>query len=669
MTELEAKKRIAQLIKEIEHHADLYYKKDTPSISDEAYDSLFQELVSLEQAFPHLQKKDSPTLRVGGKILEGFEKATHRFPQWSFDNIFNWEDLQKWEEKIQRFIEKEPDLKNEPLEYIVELKIDGLKVILDYEHGVFVRGATRGDGVIGEDITENLKMIRDIPLIVEDKRPFSVVGETWIEKSQLEKINKERKKNNLDPYANPRNLAAGTLRQLDTRIVGSRNLKTFVYDIDSKEIVFTTHREELDFLKSLGCIVNDQFLHTTSIKDIQDFYKHWTSIRHDQQYGVDGLVIKINSKKICDTLGYTAKAPRFAVAYKFPAEQQTTKVHNIIIQIGRTGVLTPVAELDPVMIDGSTVTRATLHNSDEIERLDLCIGDTVIIEKAGDIIPKIKEVLPGLRTGKEKKIDIQSLAHEQGFNIYKEVSSAGVTSWYVDEQHQEVQIQYLSYAVSKRALNIDGMGEKQVRAVYEAGYVKNLSDIFHLNYEQIIKLPLFKEKATNNLLEAIRTARKTDLPTFITALGIRHVGEEVAELYAREFKSLKKIMNASFEDLVAIHGIGEQIAESTIEYFNKQENQDEIARLEKVLTIEKPMSQEGDRLQGLSFVLTGTLKNFSRDQMKQEIKKRGGKVLSQMSSQVTYLVAGEKAGSKLQKAQELNIPILDEDEFTKGFLR
>ncbi len=665
MNEQEAKKRILLLEKELRTHAKLYYTKDTPIISDEAYDSLYQELVSLEQAFPHLRSHNSITHTVGDSILEGFEKAEHKFPQWSFDNVFDWESLQKWEAKILRFIEKDSRLKKEKLEYVVELKIDGLKVILDYENGFFVRGATRGDGVIGENITENLKRISEIPQSIKEKKSLSVVGEVWIEKKQLDIINKERIKEDLQPYANPRNLAAGTLRQLDTRVVRKRNLKIFTYDFDSKDINLIHHTDELQRLRELGFVINSEYLVTDSLRSIQDFYKKWVGIRNNQEYGIDGLVIKINNNLICNSLGYTAKAPRFAVAYKFPAEQKTTTVEDITFQIGRSGVLTPVAELTPVLIDGSTVKRATLHNMDEIERLDVRIGDTVVVEKAGDIIPKIKQVLPSLRKGTEKRFNLEKSAKEQNINIKKEVSAAGVTSWYVDGNYDEVTIQYLTYAVSKRALNIDGMGEQQVRALYTAGFIKTVSDIFTLTPDQIITLPLFKEKATNNLIDAIKKARSMTLTTFITALGIRHVGEEVADIYAQSFKNITSLMNASYDELTLLHGVGEQIAESTIGYFSDENNKKEITYLEKLCEIINTPKEVSDIFSGLSFVVTGTLRNFSRDEIKKDIKQKGGRVVAQITKNVDYLIAGEKPGSKLEKAQNFNIPILSEEEYEK----
>lgn len=665
-----SRKHMQYLVDELNRHADLYYKKDAPEISDEAYDSLYQELVRLEKKFPEHVLEISPTQNIGGKILDGFEKAEHNYRQWSFDNIFDWEGLQKWEQKIQRFIAKEPSLKNEVLDYVVELKIDGLKVILDYENGVFVRGTTRGDGIIGENITENLKMIQDIPHAIAEKKNISVIGEVWIEKKELEIINQKRKIKNLPAYANPRNLAAGTLRQLDTSIVRKRNLKIFTYDFDSNEIDIKLHTKELLFLNDHGFVINKEFLATSSLKKIQDFYLDWVDMRKKQEYGIDGLVIKINNNTICRALGYTAKAPRFAVAYKFPAEQKTTQVLDITLQIGRTGVVTPVAELDPVLVDGSLVKRASLHNIDEIERLDLRIGDRVIIEKAGDIIPKVKKVITGLRTGDEQKFSLKKKSQEQGMSIRKEVSSAGVTMWYVDEKNDEVQIQYLSYVVSKKAFNIDGMGERHVRALYDAGFIKNPSDIFKLTFDDVVSLPLFKEKATNNLLKAIIAAKQMSLATFITALGIRHVGEEVADIYAGEFKYLDILMQASYEDLMNIHGIGNQIAEATYEYFHDEINHTEINELLKYISIEKNIQTDiAQTCTNLSFVITGTFDSITRDDLKALIKSKGGKVLSQVSTKTDYLIAGKKAGSKLTKAESLAIPILNEQEFHNTFMQ
>lgn len=424
MNERQAHKRMEVLVRELQEHAKHYYQEDAPTISDEAYDSLYRELVSLEQAFPHLQNPDSPSRVVGGKILEGFSKVEHNFPQWSFDNVFSWHELQKWEEKIQRLIGKEPSLKSEKLDYIVELKIDGLKIIVDYENGEMVRAATRGDGRVGEDITENIRMVNDVPESIRERESFSAIAEAWIEKKELERINREREKLGEEPYANPRNLAAGTLRQLNTAVVRERKLQTFFYDLESRDKEFTTHARELDFLREQGFSICPEYLVTDTLKDIEDFYQLWTIKRSKQDFGVDGLVIKINNKTIARTLGYTAKAPRFAVAYKFPAEQQTTQVRDIVLQIGRSGILTPVAELVPVLIDGSLVSRASLHNMDEIERLDVRIGDTVVVEKAGDIIPKIKEVLPALREKNASVFNIEKYLKQNHLEAEKKSHAA-----------------------------------------------------------------------------------------------------------------------------------------------------------------------------------------------------------------------------------------------------
>jgi DNA ligase (NAD+) len=664
MNEKEAQQKIKQLTQTLHYHSDLYYRTDNPEISDEVYDSLYQELVSLEQAFPQFKDTLSPTVRVGGLMLDGFEKIPHIFPQWSFDNLFDWNDLQKWESKIHRFIEKEPSLLSEKLDYITELKIDGLKVILDYENGRLVRAATRGDGVMGENITENIKTIKQIPLVVSETRSFSVVGEVWIKKSDFKSINQERIKQDLPPYANPRNLAAGTLRQLDTSVVAERNLQIFVYDLNSNDMTWITHDAELAWLRSFGFPVNNESRLCETMNDVQNYYHNWVSGRHDQEYGIDGMVIKINNTKICNTLGYTAKAPRFAIAYKFPAEQKTTRVRAIITQVGRTGVLTPVAELEPVLVDGSMVKRATLHNQDEIERLDIRIGDTVIIEKAGDIIPKIKSVIMELRSPLSEKFSLPNYFKQQGLQVKKEISDTGVVSWYlVDMYSDEQSIMRLTYFASKKAMNIEGMGEKHIRALYTAGFIKTFSDIFLLQKEQIISLPLFKEKATQNLLEAIEKSKKTTAQSLLTGLGIKHVGEEVAELYAKHIHPIEQIIDRDIQTLVPIDGIGQKIAESTVMWFQNVDNVQEFKTLISMLDISDGSSYiNSTQLKGLTFVITGSFDGYSRDHLKDIIKRNGGNVSSSISSKTDFLLAGEKAGSKLANAQALNIRIINEHD-------
>lgn len=671
MTEKEAKKRIDSLIKEIEKHSFLYHTKDAPEISDEAYDALLKELGHLEEKFPKLKRLDSPTQKVGGKILEGFEKVRHTVPQWSYDNIFNFEEILAWEKKVNRFIEKAGGLQDDKLDYIVELKIDGLKVVLTYDGGEFILGATRGDGEVGEDITENLKMVRNIPNKIKDKRNFVAVGEAWIKKSDLEKINKERERDGLPKYANPRNLAAGTLRQLDTSVVAKRNLQTFIYDIEfpnlSIDRKIKTHKEELDFLKSLGFNVNKDYKLCKNAKEIEDFYKSWVHKKESQEYGIDGVVIKINSKRICETLGYTAKSPRFGVAYKFPAEEVTTVVEDIVVQIGRTGALTPVAHLKPVSVAGSTVSRATLHNQDEIDRLDVRIGDTVIIRKAGDIIPEVVSVLKDLRTGKEKKFSIEDFAKRHKWEIVKErVGKNDSAAWYIkDKNLPAIRLENLIHFVSKKGMNIVGLGEKIVEFLVEEGMVTERKDIFELKFGDIEGYEGFKEKSINNLLNSIKNSRDVELSKFIFSLGIRHVGEETAELLAKRFKTINNLRKATVEDLEKIDGVGDVVARSVVSWFA---NKDNSLELDGLLQYVKPKhSDEATSLKllGKVFVLTGTLSNMSRDEAKERIKASGGKVSSSVSKNTDYVVVGADPGSKFTDAQKLGVKILNENEFEK----
>ncbi len=671
MTQKEAEKRIKTLVKEIEKHSRLYHTEDTPEISDEAYDALVRELIDLETQFPKLKSKNSPTAKVGGKILEGFVKVKHVVPQWSYDNIFDFAELRAWEEKVKRFIAKEGGLKDEKLDYIVELKIDGLKVVLTYDGGEFVLGATRGDGEVGEDITENLRVVRNIPANVSDKRNFVAVGEAWMKKSDLGKINAEREKDNLPKYANPRNLAAGTLRQLDTSVVAKRNLQTFVYDIEFPNLAsdrkIKSHAEELEFLAEQGFRVNSEWRLCKSVEDIEKFYQAWIDKRDKEEYGIDGVVIKINSKRICEVLGYTAKSPRFGVAYKFPAEEVTTVVEDIAVQIGRTGAITPVAHLRPVLVAGSTVSRATLHNQDEIDRLGVRIGDTVIIRKAGDIIPEVLQVLTDLRTGKEKKFSIPEYAKKHNLQIEKGKSGKDESvAWYVkDKNHAAIKLENMIHFVSKKGMNIVGMGEKIVEFFMEQGLVTERKDIFELEAGDMTGLEGFKEKSIQNLLEAIEESKNVALGKFIYSLGIRHVGEETAELLADEFKTIVSLRKATFEKLEAVEGVGGVVAQSIIDWFADAENAREIDGLLEYLRIQKVGGKIQNTLSGKTFVLTGTLSSMSRDEAKKRIKDLGGKVTGSVSKETSYVVAGADPGSKYDNAVKLGVEILNEKAFEK----
>ncbi len=545
-----------------------------------------------------------------------------------------------------------------------------MKVVLTYEGGEFVLGATRGDGEVGEDITENLKVVKNIPASVSDKRNFVAIGEAWIKKSDLEKINKEREKQDLPKYANPRNLAAGTLRQLDTGAVAKRNLQTYVYDIEFPNLTadrkIKTHKEEMEFLAQQGFNVNKTWRLCKSIEEIEKFYQSWIGKRDKEEYGIDGVVIKINSKRICETLGYTAKSPRFGVAYKFPAEEVTTVVEDIAVQIGRTGAITPVAHLRPVLVAGSTVSRATLHNQDEIDRLGVRIGDTVIIRKAGDIIPEVLQVLTDLRTGKEKKFSIPEYAKKHNLQIEKGKSGKDESvAWYVkDKNHAAIKLENMIHFVSKKGMNIVGMGEKIVEFFMDEGLVTERKDIFELEAGDMTGLEGFKEKSIQNLLEAIETSKNVALGKFIYSLGIRHVGEETAELLAEHFKNLQNLRKAKIEELENIDGVGAVVGQSVMEWFTDKENALELDGLLKHLKIQDVKGKSKNLpFVGKTFVLTGTLSSMSRDEAKAKIKSLGGKVSSSVSKETSYVVAGADPGSKYDNALKLGVEILDERQF------
>lgn len=670
MSSGEIKKRMQKLYEIVRYHRDLYHTKDTPEISDEAYDSLVDELQKLEIKYPELKEKNSPTEQVGGEVIDAFQKVPHKYRQWSYDNIFDYDDLVAWEQKIQRFISKEESLKNEKLEYVAELKIDGLKIIVEYKNGDFFRAVTRGDGEIGEDISHNVKTIESIPKKLPKKISGIFVGEAWLSKQQFQKINQEREKNNEPIFANPRNAAAGTLRQLDSGVAKKRKLDSFFYDINEIYGVSTpkTQIDQLSLLKELGFEVESHSKLCKTKDDIQNFYTTWSEKKHSQQFNIDGIVIKINSKKIHDVLGYTGKAPRFGVAYKLPAEEKTTIVEDIDVQIGRTGALTPVAHLKPVQIDGSMVSRATLHNQDEIDRLDIRIGDTVVIKKAGDIIPEVSRVLTDLRNGKEKKFSIEQFAQKKGWEIYKEKTGKDLprqagdsAAWYISaEGNDEIQIQKIIHFVSKKGLNIVGFGREYVRTFYQENLIRTIEDVFSLREEELLKLPGFKQRSVTNLLGAIEESKQVPLSKFLFSLGIRHVGEETAVLLSKHFGNLQKISTATFDELTAIDGIGDIVAQSIVEYFDTTDLSGVLSHLR--LTKDTTNSQ---KLEGKTIVVTGTLQNMSRDEIKETIRQHGGTVASSVSKNTDFVVVGENAGSKKDEAEALGIKILSEDEFQK----
>lgn len=663
-------KKIAQLRELVEHHRLQYYTNDAPEISDEAYDALIRDLIDLEERL-HIPEADRTSQRVGGKILEGFSKTIHEVPQWSYDNVFGFDELTRWDERNRKILEKAENGKARAVwNYACELKIDGLKIILTYRSGNLVMGATRGDGTVGEDITENIRMIKSIPKKIKDTRDLVIIGEVWMKKSDLEKINKERVAAELPEYANPRNLAAGTLRQLDTNIVAGRDLQVFFYDLTvlGEDEPFDTHEKELDHLRGLGFSVNPETETVNSLEKVQAYVDKWVPLRHDEQYGVDGVVIKLDDTSLRADLGYTAKSPRFGVAYKFPAEEVTTVVENIDIQVGRTGVLTPVAHVQPVLVAGSTVSRATLHNQDEIDRLDVRIGDTVILRKAGDIIPEILQVLPELRKKGARKFVIPHTCPVCNSPVTKRKGGLGADSvaLYCTNRHCPAQsLENLIHFASKKAMNIVGLGEKIVEKLVAENIISTPLDIYSIKKEDVIDLEKFGDQSADNLIANIEKSKATTLQKFLFALGIHHIGEETADLIAQsiDFKNnndlLKKLVAITDEDLIKINGIGETVAESFVDYIQDRERQGIIKGLLEILTFEKKVKASGS-LTGKTFVITGTLETMSRDEAKEKIKALGGKVSSSVSKSTDYVVVGENPGSKYDDAVKLGVDILDE---------
>lgn len=694
MNKEKAKKRIEKLTKEIDRLRYLYHVKDDPSVDDIVYSSLMDELSKLESEFSDLKSKNSPTQRIGGKPLEKFKKVEHKVKQWSFGDLFNFSELKKWEKKIKRMIEKYPDLINEKLEYCCEIKIDGLKLILTYENGELITAATRGDGKIGEDVTHNVKTIQSVPLQLDEKIDLVVVGEAWLSESRLIKINAEREKNDEAPFANPRNAAAGSIRQLNPKVVANRGLSTFIYDIDDiqtndTQIKFPENQiEELKLLEKLGFKINSHYKLCKNIQQIEDFYRNWIDQKDKQEYGIDGLVIKINSKKIQDKLGYTGKSPRWGIAYKFPAERTTTVVEDISVQVGRTGVLTPVAHLRPVQVAGSVVSRATLHNESEIKKLDLKIGDTVVIQKAGDIIPEVIEVLKNLREGKEKNFDMMKACEEIcGGEVVKEkigVKSDDESAAYYCKNKNSFAIQKekIRHFVSKKGMNIDGLGEKIVEQLMNEGLISDVADIFDLTLGDLVPLERFADKSAENLIESIEKSKTVQFEKFLFGLGIRYIGEETTilvknnlpKIFNQKIKSLQDVINnfskSKLEDWMDIDGIGDRAAESLVNWFSDEQN---IRLLEKM--IERGLNikiQIGENKNSInskfvekSFVLTGSLQLMTRDEAKEKIRNVGGKISSSVSKNTDFVIVGKKAGSKRVKAEKLGVKILNEDEFEK----
>lgn len=665
--------RVAKLKETIEYHRYNYHVLDKEEISSEALDSLKKELNDIEEKFPSLRTSDSPTQRVAGGLLKEFVKVTHKVPQWSLNDAFSAEDIIAFDERVKKFLKTETG-KNLMPEYVCELKIDGLKVILEYEKGILKRASTRGDGKIGEDVTLNVKTIEAVPLKLSEQIDVIVVGEVWLSKTNLKKLNEQRKKDDEQEFANSRNAAAGSVRQLDSKIVAKRKLDNFVYDIDylSGKNFPDTQIDELEYLQKLGFKVNKNFVKAKGPKDIINFWKEWQKKAPKEDYLIDGVVIKVNDRKYQELLGYTGKSPRFAIALKFPAEQVTTVVEDIIFQVGRTGVITPVAHLRPVSVAGSTVSRATLHNEDEIRRLDVRIGDTVILQKAGDVIPDIVSVVKEMRTGKEKEfIWPKKISACGGDGSIERVP--GQVAWRCVNKNSSAQLRRkLYHFVSKKAFDIDGLGPKVIDLLLDNNIIADYDDIFTIKKGDLVGLPRFAEKSVDNLVTSIEKARTISLARLIVAISIPQVGEETALDLALHFKTLENLRMADFEELEKLEGVGPIVAQSIIRWFKDKNNIKTLDNLLLNVKIKKiEVFGEGEKslksslVSGKTFVFTGTMPNLSRESAKEMARSLGGNVSESVSKKTDFLVAGESAGSKLDKAKSLGIKILSEEEFLK----
>lgn len=653
----DVRERARKLREAIEYHNHRYYVLDAPEISDAAYDALLQELITLEERYPALRTPDSPTQRVGGAPIAGFAKVRHEVPQWSFDNVFSEEEFAAFHERVRKNLGgKEP-------EYVCELKIDGFKIVLTYEKGVLICAATRGDGEVGEDVTANVRTIRSVPLRLNQEVGCIVEGEIWLPKKEFERMNRERKNAGEPEFANPRNAAAGTVRQLDPRVVAKRRLECFVYDIAKiGGAQPKTQWEELAMLEQLGFLVNPHRERVLGVAGVMQYYEKWKNRREQEEYQVDGFVIKVNSLEDQKRLGYTSKAPRFGVAFKFPAEEATTVIEDIQLQVGRTGVVTPVAHLRPVRIAGSVVSRATLHNEDYIRRLDVRVGDTIVLRKAGDVIPEVVRVLPEMRTGREVPYVFPKYVEACGGPIERIPGQAAYRCVRKDSYAQL--LRRLVYFASRPAFDIDGLGPKIIELLVKRGLVSGFDDFFTLTEGDLVGLPGFGEVSARNLVSAIAARRQISLGRFLTALGIEHVGEETAHTIASALRTIERVRSADMDELLAIDGVGEVVARSLYEWMRDSGHRSMLDRLLREVKVlpERPVSS-GSPLSGKTVVFTGTLTSLSRDEAKRRLRAAGGKPAGSVSKETDFVVAGTEAGSKLTQAKKLGIRVIGEKEF------
>ena len=656
---MNAEKYINELIDKINYHNEKYYNEDSPEISDMEYDNLVKELIKLEEQYPQFKQIDSPTNRVGGKALEKFNQITHKIPMLSLSNAYSELDLKDFDKRVK-------DMVNGEVEYVVEFKIDGLSVGLTYNNEEFKYGATRGNGIVGEDITQNLMTIKSIPLKIKDGGEIVVRGEVYISKDNFNKVNEKQEEQGLQIFANPRNLAAGSLRQLDSKLTAKRPLDIFIFNLEhAQNHNFKSHSESLEFLKDLGFSVSPNYKVCKSIEEVIEHIEYWTDNRCTLGFEIDGMVIKVNNLDQREAMGYTAKSPRCAIAYKFPAEKKKTKIIDIIVEVGRTGTITPTAVLEPVRLAGTSVSRATLHNEDYIREKDIKINDTVIVQKAGDIIPQVLEVVKEERNGDEVDFNMPNICPVCSEPTVRLEGEAAVKCINISCPAQ-IRRGIIHFA-SREAMNIDGLGESIITLLLNENIIKDISDLYTINKEDIVSLERMGEKSATKLINAINKSKENDLWRLINGLGIKFIGTKGAKILANSFKDIDKIMDATSSELVNLEEFGETMANSVVQFFKEEKNIKVIEKLKECGLNTKAIENENDNInkvfEGMKIVLTGTLPTLKRNDAKEMIESRGGKATSSVSKSTSFVLAGEEAGSKLTKANELGIKVIDEDTF------
>lgn len=665
MNKQKAKQRIEELRELTEYHSKKYYDDDEPEISDFEYDMLMNELKNLEKQYPDLITTDSTTQKVGGHVKEGFLQVTHEVPLQSLQDVFSIEELEEFDKRVKKQLNSDVELEQK-FNYVVETKIDGLSVALEYKNGEFVRGATRGNGLIGEDVTENLKTIKNIPKKLKENINITVRGEVFIGSQEFEKMNEEREILGETLFANARNAAAGSLRQLDSKITATRPLDIFIFNVQKLEgNTFNSHNEQLNYLKKIGFNVNPVHEYCKNIDEAIQAVNKIGENREQLSFGIDGAVIKVDELDLRQKLGVTAKTPRWAIAYKYPPEQKQTILKDIICQVGRTGAITPMAILEPVKVAGSTISKTTLHNQDFVIEKDLKIGDTVIIQKAGDVIPEVVSVVKEKRTGNEKEFSMPTQCPVCGAPAVREEGEAVIRCTGIECSAKA--LRSIVHFSSKVGMDIDGLGYSIIEQLINKELIKTISDIYTLNLEDVASLKKNGKKFAQNLINAINESKNNDLFKLITALGIRHVGSKLAKTLAKKYKNIDGLINASYEELSMQDDVGEITANSIYEFFKQEQTIDLINKLKQAGVNMESLDQgpSDNRFEGMTFVLTGALEEFTRDEASDIIEKYGGKTSGSVSKKTTYVLAGEDAGSKLTKAQSLGVTVISEEDFKK----